>query len=138
MDAVVIDVVKLLGVFFIIITVMWLGKTLMLAMVVTSVGTILLYQIPADVAWRTVWKGATSWTTIQPLLVFYTITFLQRMMEKRKDLSNCQIAMNGLFNNRRINVSVVPFFTWMPTGGKYSFNLWAYCTGQRRELSSGR
>ncbi|MST55781.1 DUF401 family protein [Pyramidobacter sp. SM-530-WT-4B] len=88
---------------------MWLGKTLMLAMVITSVGTILLYQIPAGVAWKTIWKGATSWTTIQPLLVFYTITFLQRMMEKRKDLSNCQIAMNGLFNNRRINVSIVPF-----------------------------
>ena len=30
-------------------------------------------------------------------------------MEKRKKMSNCQVAMNGLFNNRRINASVVPF-----------------------------
>jgi len=31
------------------------------------------------------------------------------MLEKRRNLSNCQVALNGIFNNRRINVSVAPF-----------------------------
>ena len=46
-------------------------------------------------------------------MVFYSITFLQRMMEKRKNLSNAQLAMNGLFNNNRVNASIVPFLLGM-------------------------
>ncbi|MEA4955114.1 MAG: DUF401 family protein [Pseudoflavonifractor sp.] len=103
------DIAKLLAVFAIIIAVMWLKKPLSVAMAVATIGAILLYQLPANVTWAAVVKGATSWTTIEALLVFYAITFLQRMMEKRKNLSNSQVALNGLFNNRRVNVSVAPF-----------------------------
>ncbi len=103
------DIAKLLAVFAIIIIVMWLKKPLSVAMAVATIGAILLYRLPANVTWTAVVKGATSWTTIEALLVFYAITFLQRMMEKRKNLSNSQVALNGLFNNRRVNVSVAPF-----------------------------
>lgn len=34
-------------------------------------------------------------------------------MEKRKNLSNAQVAMNGLFNNNRVNASIVPFLLGM-------------------------
>ena len=103
------DIVKLLIVFAIIIVVMWLKKPLLVAVAVATVGTILIYQLPLNAAWAAIGKGATGWSTIEALLVFYAITFLQRMMEKRKNLSNCQVALNGIFNNRRINTSVAPF-----------------------------
>lgn len=103
------DLVKLLMVFAIIIIVMWLKKPLSAAVAAATVGTILLYRLPVDVTWQAIVKGATSWTTIEALLVFYAITFLQRMMEKRKNLSNSQVALNGIFNNRRVNVSAAPF-----------------------------
>lgn len=103
------ELVKLLAVFCIIILVMWLKKPLMAAIAAACVGTVVLYQLPLDATWGALVKGATGNTTIQAVAVLYCITFLQRMMEKRKNLSNCQVALNGLFNNRRINASVAPF-----------------------------
>lgn len=103
------EIAKLLVVFAIIIAVLWMKKPLLTAVSAATVGTILLYRLPLDAALAAAVKGAFSWTTIEALLVFYTLTFLQRMMEKRQDLRNCQAALNGLFNDRRINVSLVPF-----------------------------
>ncbi|MCI8818538.1 MAG: DUF401 family protein [Oscillibacter sp.] len=102
------DLLKLVAVFCIIILVMWMKKPLLTAVLAATIGTVVLYQLPLTVTCAAVGKGATSWTTIETLLVFYTTTFLQRMLEKRKNLSDCQVALNGLFNNRRINASVVP------------------------------
>lgn len=103
------DLLKLAAVFCIIILVMWMKQPLLTALLAATAGTILLYRLPLDVTCAAVARGATSWTTIEALLVFYSITYLQRMLEKRKNLRNCQVALNGLFNNRRINASVVPF-----------------------------
>lgn len=101
--------IKLLVVFGIIILVMSLKKPLWLAVTVAMAVMIPLYGLSLATVRDAFVAGTTSWTTMEALLVFYTITYLQRMMEKRKNLSNCQVAMNGLFNNRRINASVVPF-----------------------------
>ena len=104
------NLIKLLIVFLIIIFVMGiLKKNIIYATAAASVSTVLLFAMPLDKAALSVWNATKSWTTIEALLVFYCITFLQRMMEARKDLSNCQAALNGLFNNRRINASIVPF-----------------------------
>lgn len=100
---------KLLVVFAIIVAVMALKKPISIAVAFASLGAILLYQLPLVDTWHAFVLGATGATTIDALLVFYAITFLQRMMEKRKNLSNSQVALNGLFNNRRINASVAPF-----------------------------
>lgn len=107
------DILKLLLVFLLIILVMWKKKPMWAAIIAASAGTILLYQLPPEETLSAVIKGAVSWTTIETLLVFYSITYLQRMMEKRKNLSNAQVALNGLFNNNRINASVVPFLLGM-------------------------
>lgn len=109
MEAMVIDVLKLLIVFVIIIAVMWYKQPLRVAIVAAMIGAVILYRLPLSEAGRALWKGAIGKNTIESLLVFYTITFLQRMMEKRKNLSNSQVALNGLFNNRRINASLAPF-----------------------------
>ncbi|MDD3253146.1 MAG: DUF401 family protein [Lachnospiraceae bacterium] len=109
MDAMVMDVLKLLVVFAIIILVMWYRQPLRIAIVAAMVGAVVLYRLPLTTAGRALWLGAIGKDTIQSLLVFYTITFLQRMMEKRRNLSNSQVALNGIFNNRRINASLAPF-----------------------------
>ena len=103
------DILKLFIVFCVIILVMWLKKPISIAVLAATVVTILIYRLPIAAACSAMVKGATSWTTIEALLVFYSITFLQRMLEKRQNLRNCQVALNGLFNNRRINASIAPF-----------------------------
>lgn len=107
------DILKLVFVFCVIIGVMWMKKPMWLAVIAASVATILLYGLSPDGAIHGIIKGATARATIETLVVFYSITFLQRMMEKRKNLSNAQVAMNGLFNNNRVNASIVPFLLGM-------------------------
>lgn len=109
MNPIVIDVLKLLVVFAVIIGVIWLKRPMWMAVLLASIVTVLIYRLQPGAAWQAFLSGAKGPTTLQALLVFYTITFLQRMMEKRKNLSNSQVALNGLFNNRRINASIVPF-----------------------------
>ena len=100
-------------VFCVIIGVMWMKKPMWMAVIAASVATIFLYGLSPDVAVHGIIKGATARATVETLVVFYSITFLQRMMEKRKNLSNAQVAMNGLFNNNRVNASIVPFLLGM-------------------------
>ena len=107
------DILKLVLVFCVIIAVMWKKKPMWLAVIAASLTTILLYGLSPATALHAIIKGATAKATIETLVVFYSITFLQRMMEKRKNLSNAQVAMNGLFNNNRVNASVVPFLLGM-------------------------
>ena len=103
------DIVKLLIVFAIIILVMWRKKPILTAVTIATAATIILYGLPLGTAAAAIWKGFSSWSTLETLLVFYAITFLQRMMEKRQNLKGCQEALNGIFNNRRVNVSLAPF-----------------------------
>lgn len=107
------EILKLLVVFALIVFVMWKKQPLSVAVAAATVVTVLVYGLPLDTAVPAIIKGATSWTTIEALLVFYTLTYLQKMMEKRKDLSNAQLALNGLFNNNQINASIVPFILGM-------------------------
>ena len=112
------DILKLLIVFLIIIAVLWLKRPISIAVTAAGIAAIFLYGLGADQAMGAILKGATAWTTIETLLVFYSITFLQRMMEKRGNLKDTHKALNGLFNNNRINASVAPFFLGMlPAAG---------------------
>ena len=103
------EIIKLLIVFGIIILMLILRKPLNLSMTAAGLAVILLYRLSGEAVLTALWEGIFGPTTLNTLAVLYCITFLQRMMEKRRQLSSCQTAMSGLFNNRRINVSVVPF-----------------------------
>ncbi len=110
MNPEVLSLIKMAGLFvFLIIMLLVLRKPLNLTMSISCVIVIFLFQLPMDKILPAVQTGLIGTNTIRSILVLYFITFLQRMMEKRKQLSGCQDAMNGLFNNRRINASVVPF-----------------------------
>lgn len=110
MNPEVLSLVKMAGLFvFLVIMLLVLRKPLNLVMSISCVIVIALYWMSPDVFLPAIQRGLTGTNTIRSILVLYFITFLQRMMEKRNQLSGCQMAMNGLFNNRRINASVVPF-----------------------------
>ena len=115
------DILKLFIVFCVIILVMWLKKPISIAVLAATVVTILIYRLPIATACSAMIKGATSWTTIEALLVFYSITFLQRMLEKRQQPPHQRF-------HRAIPAG-------MPSGCQYSSDLRPYCPRQRGGLS---
>ena len=109
MNPEVLSLIKLAGVFAIIIGLLSTKKPLNLVMSIASVVVVVLYALPVGQVLPALKAGLIGSNTINAILVLYCITYLQRMMESRKQLAGCEEAMNGLFNNRRINASVVPF-----------------------------
>ena len=62
--------------------------------------------------------ASVSPITVSLVLAFYTITFLQRMLEKRKQLIRAEEALSGLFNSRRVNAMLAPFIIGLlPSAG---------------------
>lgn len=56
--------------------------------------------------------------TINLVLAFYSITFLQRMLEKRDHIILAEESLSNLFNSRRINAMIAPFIIGLlPTVG---------------------
>ena len=111
-------ILKLILVFCVIVAVMWVNQPLWIAVTAAGVATVFLYGLTPSEAGTAVYRGITARTTLETVLVFYSITYLQRMMEKRGDLMNALKAMNGLYNNNRINASIVPFLLGMlPAAG---------------------
>lgn len=111
------DIIKLLCAFALIVLMLAWKKPLSLAMITAGIAVILLYQLPLDVTVRALWKGLTGHSTIKAVLILYSVTYLQRMLEKRGDLRKCQAALNGLFNDRRINASLAPCLLGCLPGG---------------------
>ncbi len=74
----------------------------------TILGFFLFKLSPRD-ALELIYRGIFSKTTLYLLLAFYTITYLQRMMEKRNHLILAETSLTRLFGSRRINAMVAPF-----------------------------
>lgn len=87
-----------------------LKQPLYLAMLGAIIATVLLYGIPFSNSLQLLWQIVISYDTITVLLILYLITFLQKMMEAKNQLSLAQKDLNGLFNNRRINASLASIF----------------------------
>ena len=104
------NLIKLFIVFIIIITLIKIKKPLYFSILAGAAITSILYDIGLKRMLRISFYSVIDRTTITILLSFYVITFLQRMLEKRGDLDLAQISLNGLFNSRRVNASVAPFF----------------------------
>ncbi len=103
------SLIKLAAVFALIVVLIAFKRPINLVMAIASVVVVLLYRLPMDAVLPALKNGVLGYNTINALLVLYCITFLQRMMESRKQLLGCQTAMNGLFNNRRVNAALTPF-----------------------------
>lgn len=102
------DIWKLSAVFILIVSFVKYRLPLWSAMLCGTVLTILLFRVPQPAAWRLIYRASTSGATIALLLAFYSITYLQRMMEKRRYLSRIEKAMERVFKNKRINIILTP------------------------------
>lgn len=112
------DAIKLVAIFALIIILIKIKKTLSFSIFCGAIATSILYNVGFIKTINVTFKSITSWSTISILLIFYMITFLQRMLEKRGHLDLAQKSLNGLFNNRRINASIASFFIGLlPSAG---------------------
>lgn len=102
------DVYKLCLVFVVIISILSFKKPLYLAIIGGVITSIIAYKIPVGQSIQIMLKSVTSFSTISVVLSFYFITILQRMLEKRNRLKQAQEALDGIFNNRRVNASLAP------------------------------
>ncbi|NLC03981.1 MAG: DUF401 family protein [Tissierellia bacterium] len=103
------DIIKLLLIFTGIIIVIKYNKPLYMALLVGIIITIGLYRIGPSDSVQLILKGTFSRDTIYLVLAFYSITFLQRMLEKRKRIMLAEQSLDNLFNSRRVNAMVAPF-----------------------------
>lgn len=112
------DIIKLGIIFIIIIGIISFKKPLYLAIISGTLITSIFYGVGPGEIVQIVLGAITSDTTITILLSFYAITFLQRMLDKRGHIDLAQRSLNGIFNNRRINISMAPFFIGLlPSAG---------------------
>lgn len=102
------EVAKLGLIFCIIVVIIWLKYPLYLAMTAGILDAILLFQIPVTEALLLLGRQTIAWETIDLLLSFYVIIFLQLMMEKKGRLKNARDSFDHLLRNRRLNTIISP------------------------------
>ena len=102
------ELLKLAGVFCVMILVLWRKKPLSWAVAAAALAVWVLFWMPARTFAAALVRGAVRWDTIQLLRVLYLITFLQRMLEKRGCLTSAKDALDALFNSRRVDASAAP------------------------------
>ena len=95
-------------VFLVIVAVLWLKRPLYMAIISGIIASILLFQIPFPTALEVLARQSIARDTIDVLLSFYFVTFLQKMLEKRDRLKEAQRAFNSLLRNRRLNAALSP------------------------------
>lgn len=103
------DIIKLVLIFTCIIVVMKFNKPLYLSISAGIAATIILYRISLLQSIKLMASAAFSKDTLYLVLAFYSITFIQRMLEKRGHLMLAEISLSNLFDSRRVNAMVAPF-----------------------------
>ncbi|WP_308009253.1 DUF401 family protein [uncultured Fusobacterium sp.] len=103
------DIVKLVIIFTGIVFFIKLKKPLYISILAGAIISVILYRIPIATSLQLAVKSCTSRDTISLVLAFYTITYVQRMMEKRGHLLLAEKSLDNIFNSRRINAMIAPF-----------------------------
>lgn len=103
-------ILKLAVVFGVIVVLIWFRRPLYQAVLAGIMATGLLYGIKPMEIGASLFRVVSSWSAMSILATFYLITFLQKMLERRRQIKLAQQDLNGLFNNRRINISLSPLF----------------------------
>lgn len=112
------DVIKLVAVFLSIVVALKLSGKLPLAIGVGTIVTGVIFNLGFANFFQVGFGALISKMTIETVLAFYTITYLQRMLEKKGSLIQAENALDGLFNNRRVNASLAPaFIGTLPSAG---------------------
>jgi len=107
------ELIYLVLVFVVMLAILWMRKPLFMAMLAGIVVAVILYRIPIGSFLSLAARSASSWGTIQLILVLYMITYLQRMLEVRGHLMLAQKSLNGIFNSRRVDATLAPILIGM-------------------------
>ena len=99
-------IIRLGLVFLLIVFLIRCKKPLWLALGCGLLAAVVLYRIPVLTAITVLAQETISQENINVLLSFYLITFLQKMLERRKRLAQAQQAFSVLFRSRRVNAAV--------------------------------
>lgn len=102
------NLIKLVIVFAIIVAIIWAKKPLHWAFITGIIATALICMIPVDQCGKVIWSVVTDWGKMAIVLDIYLITFLQRLLDKRKQIQLAQVDMINLFNNRIVNALLIP------------------------------
>ncbi len=87
--------------------------TLFQAILVGCIFTAVLYGMAPLRVLELLYQSVCTWSTLSLCLVTYLITFLQRMMERKQHLMQAQDALSGIFNSRRVNITLAPVVVGM-------------------------
>ena len=90
-----------------------MNKPLYLAISSGIITTLILYKIPFISYFSILSNAIFDQNTFKIILAFYSITFLQRMLEKRNKLLLAEKSISNIFNSRRVNSMIVPFIIGM-------------------------
>ena len=104
------QLILLAAVFLVIILLLALRRPLWQAILGGLAATALLYRIPPAAALERAAGVFTDWDSLSVLLSLYLITYLQRMLEARRQIKLAQQDLDRLFHNRRVNTAVAPLF----------------------------
>lgn len=104
------EIAYLAVVFLAIVVLLAVKRPLYQAILGGIAATVLLYRIPLIKAAQFLVMPFIKWESFAVLLSFYLITFLQRILEARQQISLAQENLNRLFNNRRVNTAGAPLF----------------------------
>lgn len=108
-----VELIKLVLVFMVIVVVLKFTRLLPLAIGLAALAVVLLFQMDWFESLKVAGLSVISPLTVTTLLAFYSITFYQRVLEKRGKLNRAQQALDNIFNNRRINASLAPMVIGM-------------------------
>jgi integral membrane protein (TIGR00529 family) len=112
------ETIRLVAIFLVLVAGLWIGRQQWIAVVCGILAAAVLFGIGPGAALRIAGESVASRLTVTTLLAFYTITYLQRMLEARGQIDLAQRSLAGIFNHRRINTALAPIIIGMlPSAG---------------------
>lgn len=112
------DLIQIVIIFAVVIFIIKKDKPFHVAMGSGIVVALIVYQVPFSLYPSIIKESLFGRTTLVAISSFYTISFLQKMLDKRGRLLLTEKSISRIFNSRRINATLVPFIIGMlPTIG---------------------
>lgn len=112
------ELTYLLIMFAVVVAAIWLKQPLYVAMLASVLTGVLLFRVPLGQLGGILLRGTFGRDTLMMVSAFYTITYLQRMLEKRGRLLEAEHALSVLSGNKRLNIMITPFIVGlMPSIG---------------------
>lgn len=103
------EFLKIIVIFSVIMVFIKLKKPLYFSIMSGVILTLILYTVPIGKSLELFKHGITDTNTINLILAFYSITFIQRMLEKKNFINLAEQTLDNIFNSKRVNIMLAPF-----------------------------